>query len=146
MQALSAEGGNAMSGAIRISRCWLMAALAAAVAIPAWAGDATSSHSGTVVAVDKPARTLVLAEVGPWQVKDGEPRAVRRVVAVTDATEFIRVKRAAGVAPSGWPGDYVATPLPAWQVKPGDFVTVEARHEGQRLVALRITVADPREP
>jgi hypothetical protein len=65
---------------------------------------------------------------------------------VTPSTEFLRVKRASGTAPSGWLGDYVETTLPAWELKPGDFVTATADAAKDRLTATKIVVVDMTEP
>lgn len=46
------------------------------------------------------------------------------------------------MSPSGYAGDFVETMVGPEGVYLGDFVTVECVHEGQRLVALKITVTD----
>ena len=116
-----------------------------ALAAPAWAGSPEVINSGTVLAVDKAAGTIVLEGLGPWQMKDGKTIVNRQSFAVTPSTKFSQVKRAAGAAPSGWIGDYVEAPLPVWQVKQGDFVTVSVKGD-KRPTALKITVVDTREP
>ena len=65
---------------------------------------------------------------------------------VTPSTEFVRVERASGAAPSGWVGDYVGIRLPAWDVEPGDRVTIAGEGDAQRPRAGTITVVDTREP
>jgi len=45
-----------------------------------------------------------------------------------------------GAGPAGWIGELVEVSLGAWEVKKGDFVTVEIRREGQRLSALKVVV------
>src|SRR3990172_7747772 len=58
------------------------------------------------------------------------------------------VDRAAGtvtieeIGPSGWDGELVEAPQGAWEVKPGDYVTVEVPREGKRGVAVRVTVVE----
>jgi hypothetical protein len=96
--------------------------------------------------VDQSAGTVVLAEIGPWHIKGGETEITRRTIAVTSATEFARVKRMADAGPSGWRGDFAEAPLPAWQVKPGDFVTVMTRDEDRPPTAVKITVIEPEGP
>jgi hypothetical protein len=52
------------------------------------------------------------------------------------------VTRRSAQAPSGFVGDFVEAPLAPWGLAPGDFVTVECRHEVGRLVAHTVVVAD----
>ena len=118
----------------------------AASPIPGWSGDVGEArYSGTVVAVDRAAGTIVVEGMGPWRVKDGVTQLERRTIVVAPSTELMRLKRATGEAPSGWPGDFVESALPEWQVKPGDWVTVVVKPDGTRTTALRIDVADPGE-
>jgi hypothetical protein len=132
-------------------RVWVVVVVAtmlalAASPIPGWSGDVREAgYSGTVVAVDRAAGTIVVEGMGPWRVKDGVTQLERRTIAVVPSTELMRLKRATGVAPSGWPGDFVESALPEWQVKPGDWVTVAVKPDGTRMTAIRIDVADPGE-
>jgi hypothetical protein len=116
----------------------------AALTGPAWAGEAT--QSGTVLAVDQAAGTIVLEAMGPWQMKDGKTVVGQQSIAVTPSTRFVEVRRAPGAAPSGWVGDYVESPLGAWQVKPGDFVAVSVQPTKPRATALKITVVNTAQP
>lgn len=102
-------------------------------------------HAGVVVAVDKAAGTIVVGDMGPM-LPGGESKIAQYTMAVTPSTEFVRVKRAAGAAPSGWLNDYVETALPAWDVKPGDWVAAIAEKDNQRLKATKIMVVDTTEP
>ena len=79
-------------------------------------------------------------------LESGRSEVRRYTMQVTSSTEFARVKRASGVAPSGWVGDYVETRLPAWDVKPGDWVTIAGEGDAQRPRAVKITVVDTSEP
>jgi hypothetical protein len=118
----------------------------AAPPIPGSSGDVGEArYSGTVVAVDRAAGTIVVEGMGPWRVKDGVTQLERRTIVVAPSTELMRLKRATGVAPSGFPGDFVESALPEWQVKPGDWVTVAVKVVGTRMTAVRIDVADPGE-
>jgi hypothetical protein len=118
----------------------------AASAIPGLSSDAgQAKYSGTVVAVDRAAGTIVVEGMGPWRIKDGVTQLQRRTIGVVPSTEFVRLKRATGAAPSGWQGDFVESALPEWQVKPGDWVTVTAKPDGARMTAARIEIGDPRE-
>ena len=83
----------------------------------------------------------MLAELGPWQVRDGRTVVTHRTVAITAATRFAIAFREQE-APSGYRDDFVETPLEAWAVYVGDFVTVECEEKRGRLTALKITVTD----
>ena len=98
-------------------------------------------HSGSIVFIAEDARSFVLAEVGPWQVRDGATVITHRTITVTPETEFAYVVRA-DPAPSGFLGDFVEAPLGPEAVYLDDYVTVDCRHEGKRLVALKITVTE----
>jgi hypothetical protein len=118
----------------------------AASPIPGSSGDVGEArYSGTVVAVDRAAGTIVVEGMGPWRIKDGVTQLQRRTIGVAPSTEFVRLKRATGAAPSGWQGDFVESALPEWQVKPGDWVTVTAKPDGTRMTAARIEIGDPSE-
>ena len=113
---------------------------------PAWSHGQEFRYSGTVASVDRATGVIVVEGMGPWQIKDGVTQVERRTVGVAPATEFVGVKRARGPAPSGWMGDFVESALAAWQVKPGDWVTVTAKPGGPRPTAIRIYVWEPTEP
>jgi len=111
---------------------------------PFAAGAEEIRHSGTVLAVNRDAGTFTLGEVGPWRVEQGVLQITRRTISVTPDTEFVLAKRAKeGVK---YPGDFVEERLDPWNVAVGDFVTVECRHEGKRLIALKIAVPVVDEP
>ena len=117
--------------------------LALAVAGPTVAEAMT--YAGVVLAIDRTANTIVVGDMGPL-LSSGESEIARRTIRVAPSTEFVRVKRAPGIAPTGWWNDYVETRLAAWDVKPGDFVTVTGERHGQGFQAVRITVVDTTEP
>jgi hypothetical protein len=96
------------------------------------------THSGSLLAIDRGAGTIVLAEVGPWRLERGQTRITERSIIVTDATVFTRVRRAEST-PTGFPGDFVQESLDRWDLRPGDWVTVECDH-GRRMTAVKITV------
>lgn len=123
-----------------IHRGWALALAFAALALPDWAGARTTKHSGTVLALDRTASVIVLAEIGPWRVRGGATVITRRTILVTPRTEFTQVKRVSRVGATGWIGDFAEVPLNAWEVRQGDFVTAEVRYEDQRLTALKVTV------
>jgi hypothetical protein len=124
-----------------IRRGWLPAL--ALLALPLWAGAEAGNHSGTVQTLNKDAGTIVLGEIGPWRVKEGVTEVTERTIIVTKATEFSQARRAAGAGPGGWIGEFVEVKLTPWEVRKGDFVTVEVSQEGERLTALKVTVVAP---
>ena len=106
---------------------------------------AASDHSGTVMAVDPEKGTIVVGEVGPWQVKDGKTQITRQTIVVAPSTQFVASKRSREPGPAGWPGEFVEVPLGAWAVKPGDFVTVHVEKVGTGRTATKITVPEAAE-
>jgi len=110
------------------------------LAAQAGAGDIVR-HSGTIVNIDERTESIVLEEIGPWRVASGKTVITLLKVAIAPDAPILLARRAAR-APSGFDGDYVEEPMAPWGLAPGDFVTVECRHEGKRLIALKVTVAD----
>lgn len=100
-----------------------------------------ADFSGTVAAVNRDTGTIVIAEIGPWQVKGGQTLVTERTIAVAPSTRFVAVRRSRDTGPSGFTGEFVDVPLDPWAVKQGDFVTVRAVKAGDRLTALTVTVA-----
>jgi hypothetical protein len=95
-------------------------------------------HSGTIREVVEKTQSILVEEIGPWHGKTQVTSL--RIVIAPDAP--IVVTRRSTRAPSGFVGDFVDEPLAPWGLAPGDFVTVECRHEGNRLVAHKVIVAD----
>jgi hypothetical protein len=125
---------------------WIAAAAMAAIvawAIPTWSDGQEHRYSGTVAVVDRSAGAIVIEDMGPWRIKDGVTQVERRTIGVTPSTEFVSVKRASGPAPSGWVGDFIESGLSAWQVRPGDWVTVIVTADERPPRATRIYVWDP---
>jgi hypothetical protein len=128
----------------RLSR--VLVALVMVLAFSASAGAAgIERHSGTIVSIAEDARTFVLAEVGPWQVRNGATVLTYRNIALVPETQFAIVARVEA-APSGFRGDFVEFKIGPERVYLNDRVTVECRHEGKRLVALKISVIEIPEP
>ena len=119
------------------------AGMALALGLSAGAGEVVK-HSGAIVAIADDARTFVLAEVGPWQVRNGATVTTGRTITLIPETQFALVGRVDD-APSGYPGDFVEVAVGPEQVYLGDYVTVECRHEGKKMLALKITVIEPGE-
>jgi hypothetical protein len=136
-----------MNGRSTLRRAGMLALVAlVAGASPSWGDDQEGRYSGIVVTVDPSAGMIVVEGMGPWQIKEGVTQVERRPVGVTSATAFVRVKRVSGPTPSGWVGDFVETGLPAWQVKPGEWVTAITTAGDKKPTAIRIYVWEPSEP
>jgi len=101
--------------------------------------------AGAVLTVDRDAGRIVVGDMGPL-LASGSSELSRRSIRVTPSTEFVMVKRAAGTAPSGFVGDYVESRLAAWDVRPGDYVTVTVRPGQGDAEAIKITVVDTGQP
>jgi hypothetical protein len=95
--------------------------------------------SGTVLGVDVKAGTLVISEVGPWRVTDGETETARLTVHFGPATRVVRVEREDDVGPTGWPGGYAENLVSIHALRVGDFATVETDRQKGRLTAREIT-------
>ena len=120
----------------------LLSVLVFLLAVPAPGGaQETMKHSGAIVAIAADAPTFVLAEVGPWQVRDGATVMTYRTITLTPETDYVVAMRI-DEAPSGFPGDFVEVPVGPQDVYLYDHVTVDCRHEGTRLLALRVTVSE----
>lgn len=104
-------------------------------------GGEIVKHSGVIVAIVDDGRTFVLAEVGPWEVRDGATVMTNRTITLLPETTFAMVGRVDD-APSGFPGDFIEVPLGAEAVYLNDYVTVDCRHEGKKMFALKITVTE----
>lgn len=98
-------------------------------------------HSGVIVHIADDGRSFVLAEVGSWQVKEGRTVTTRQTIRLLPDTKFVIVGRVAD-APTGFAGDFIEVPLTAEEVYLNDYVTVECRHEGRAMLALKITVTE----
>ncbi|HEX2437318.1 MAG TPA: hypothetical protein VHT71_03340 [Methylomirabilota bacterium] len=125
---------------LRYSPLAFVVALGVILAVTGADAARTTTYSGTVAAIDPPGGLLILNELGPWRVAQGQPVVTRRSVAITPDTKFntfIRVN-----VPGAFAGDFLEVALDANDVTPGDFVTVECVVERGRLVAVRVTVAE----
>ena len=105
---------------------------------PLVAAPARARHSGTVVLIDVEHGVLVVDEVGPWRVEQGRTVTTRLWIELTPDTPintYIRVN-----APDRFAGDFIEVALDAADLTPGDVVTVDCRHEGNRLIAAAVTL------
>ena len=128
-----------MRGYRRVTMCAIAALSILGTAAAGWGAAATARYSGSVLSVNQAAGTLTVADMGP-RLASGESKATPVTVRITSSTEFARARRAAGAAPSGWIGAFEETSLPAWEVKPGDWVAVAVERAGGRATATRVTV------
>lgn len=124
----------------RLSRMVSLVAAVLALGAPPAGAEEITKHSGTVLAVDRSAGTLVLGEVGPWRLERGETRITRLAIATSPTTEFTLAERVPDGA-AGFPGAFAERLLDPGRVRAGDFVTVRCLHEGKRLTALKVTVS-----
>jgi hypothetical protein len=123
----------------KISGLLLVGLFLAAPAVPA-ADTGRITFSGTVAAIDPQGGVLVLEEIGPGRRGAQGNTITRRAVHFTAETKFntfMRVNVAGGFA-----GDFIEVALDADSVTPGDFATVECVRRRDRLVALRVTLAE----
>lgn len=105
------------------------------------AGD-IHRHSGSVIAVERSA--ILVAEIGPWKIRNGQTVVTELRIVVTKATEFVAAYRAWDAA-ADFPGEFREVPLVDWEIQPGDLVTVECEHRGDGMIALKVTVLVPDE-
>jgi hypothetical protein len=128
---------------LRLLSLALATVLMSAGGPPALAAE-IMKHSGTVLAFDTERGQVVLEEVGPWQVRNGVTQTIRRTIVLDQATKVTWAVR--GNPPGRFSGDFNQVPLAPLGVEVGDAVTVVCRHDGDRLVALEIIIADAAQP
>src|SRR5690348_15088033 len=108
-----------------------------AVAMPAIAQQASSKHTGTLVAIELQQRRPVLDEIGRSR-PGGVVQPIRRTIHLTASTEFIITLRAN--PQDGFPGQFIEGELDAEAIERGDVVTADCLNDGRRLIARTITV------
>jgi hypothetical protein len=116
--------------------------LAAGPVAPVSDAANTTTHSGTVAAVDPQGGVMIMEEIGPWRVEQGMTVVTRRTIRLTPDTTvntFIRVD-----VPGRFAGDFIEVALAAEDISPGDFATAQCVRERGRLVAVRVTLAEVR--
>lgn len=95
-------------------------------------------HSGVIASINRNG-TFVLAEVGPWTTRDGATVITERTITLVDETQYAMAARVwDGTA--AFPGGFAEWSVLPEDIYVGDYVTVECRRQGTRLVALKITV------
>jgi hypothetical protein len=111
----------------------------AAVAAVAWLvggspAGAGERHSGTVAAIDSAARTVTIQEL----VEEGKPRTLQ--VHVMDGARISMSERTLDQLSAGRIGPFVDRTIQLSDVRPGDFVVIEATPRGRTHHADAITV------
>lgn len=101
---------------------------------PPAAAQATERHSGTVMAVDLAARTLVVKEL----VQEGRPRQL--VVKVPSGAAVIASDRIPDEQVTRFDAVFVDKAIDLSDVRPGDFVVVEGAARGDSAAAGKVTV------
>jgi hypothetical protein len=123
--------------------------LAALVAVLGLAGTSEAQermkHSGSVVSIDEAKGMLVLAEIGPWMVREGKTVITYRTITLTPDTAFAIASRDYATL-EAWPGQFVENALPAGSIYANDYVTIDCLHKGTQQIALKITVSEVGEP
>jgi carbohydrate-selective porin OprB len=123
---------------------WLGAAALLVLSATPSSAEEPARHSGTVVAVDRAAGTLVVGEVGPWRLVGGETAITKVTVRVSSSTQMMVAERVPD-GTEGFPGGFAERPLGARPVREGDFVTVTGVEEGGQLTAAKVVVSIPSE-
>jgi len=91
-------------------------------------------HAGMVIAVDPQAQTLVVEELA----EGGKTQDLH--VRVTNDARLVFSERVAGREVADFGAAFRDRPIGLGDIRPGDFVVVEATGVGQTLVASAITV------
>jgi len=112
------------------------------LAMPGAGQAAATRHSGTVVAVDRDAGTIVIEELGPWRVRGGQTVITRFTVKLDKPAWWTRARRATGAGPLGWEGEFIEVPQDAWGLRPGEYATIELTGAGKGQAARRVTVSE----
>lgn len=105
-----------MEGRQIVRRSWVLVVALVALLRPDFAAAQTTSHSGTVLAVDKDDGSLLLSEVGPWC---GATEISRRTIRVTPSTEVVQATRTPAAGRGGWVGDFIEVRLIARELRTG---------------------------
>lgn len=107
--------------------------LTMALTAPAVASAQIVKHWGTLLDVDPDAGTIVLAEIGPWDLEAEGTVITLRTMLVTLDTEFLA-------------GDLAVETIEPWDISPGDIVVVDCLRASGGFVVLRIVVVETARP
>ncbi|HKW93147.1 MAG TPA: hypothetical protein VJX92_14725 [Methylomirabilota bacterium] len=116
-----------------------MALGAALLASPAAWASGSVQHTGTVTAVDTARNTITVEEMGPWH--PGKTNLKREVFELTPDTKVELARR--GSVPGGYRGQWIEHPLPASDLRVGDYATVTVVREARRPEATQLVVVRP---
>jgi hypothetical protein len=110
---------------------------------PGMAADEGTRLSGSVVAIDPRASTLVIEELGPGS-PGGTTASRKRTIHLTPDTAVWMLQRQNGPSEGGWMGGFRAQPISLDELRPGDFATVllDGRDEQQVATAIEV-IRDP---
>ena len=97
--------------------------------------------SGRLATISPPGPAVTVEELTTWT--GPTTGLTEHSIGVSPSTEIRLVRRTEGLSPDGWPGGFTAAPLSRSDLRVGDWVTVEAAREGDRLVAVSIEVMRP---
>lgn len=123
----------------KISGLLFVCLLLAAPAAPAL-DTGRITFSGTVAAIDPQGSVLVVEEIGGGRPGGQGNTITRRTVHFTADTKFNAFMRVNVLG--SFAGDFIEVALDADSVTPGDFATVECVRQRNRLVAVRVTLAE----
>jgi hypothetical protein len=98
----------------------------------------TEKHAGVVVRVEQ--TRITIDEMGPWRGPNTRP--LRHVFQLAGATKVALAERTREGA-DGWPWAFSEEWLRRTDLRPGDFVTVTARRNGDDAVAISVLAVRP---
>jgi hypothetical protein len=102
------------------------------------AGDEMVTHHGTILAIDASRGQLIFEETRPPTSRDAVADSIRITVELIPATRYTF---ASGTdTPCDPVHGSVESPLDPVFLEVGDTVSIECRHEGGRLIAVKVTV------
>ncbi|PYM04591.1 MAG: hypothetical protein DMD82_13985 [Candidatus Rokuibacteriota bacterium] len=102
-------------------------------------------YSGRIKEVTPSHQSITLQELGPgMELEKG--RVVDRRIVLTPDTQINLATRAGENETTEWPGGFKESPLPAGDLRVGDYATAETEAKNGRLIAISIVVIRPTGP
>jgi len=98
----------------------------------------TEKHAGVVVTVNQ--TRITIDEMGPWHGPNTRPMRLAFQLAGTTKVALAGRKRE---GPDGWGWAFDEEGLRRTDLRPGDFVTVTARRNGDDAVAISVLAVRP---